>query len=61
MMFDVKLVPLSDKNADGRWAYVEAKAMWVGRVIGDDLVVDYKCAEPPYRCGGYPTPEFRIT
>ena len=61
MMFDVKLVPLNNKNADGRWTHVEASGMWFDRVIGDEFVVKFNSTQPFYQHGGYPTPEFRLS
>ena len=61
MMFDVKLVPVSEPNADGRWTHVEAKGMWHGRRIGNEFVVQFNTTQPFYQHGGYPTPEFTLS
>lgn len=58
--YEVKLVPLDDHNADGRWTTVVATTMKCGTVIGSEYVVSYHKEQPFYMHGGYMTPEFKL-
>lgn len=60
MIYEVKLVPLSIPNADGRWTHVEATHMNYDRVVGEEFVVQYRKVQPFYQGHGYPTPEFKL-
>lgn len=59
-IYEVRLVPLSDHNAEGRWTTVEAAGMDFGRVIGDEYVVFYGIEQPFYQHGGHSTPEVSL-
>jgi hypothetical protein len=59
-MFEVKLVPVRDPQAEGRWANVAADQMWLGRRVGAEFVVKFNVLQPFYQHGGYPTPEIAL-
>jgi hypothetical protein len=59
-MFEVKLVPTSDPQAEGRWTNVAADQMWNGRRVGAEFVVKFSATQPFYQHGGYPTPEITL-
>lgn len=53
--YEVKLVPLNDHNADGRWTTVYAPKLVFDTVIGSEYVVSHHREQPPYT-----KPEFTL-
>lgn len=60
IIYEVKLVPVDEPNADGRWTSVEATKLKRGQVIGSEFVVQYRPEQPFYMHGGPSIPEFRL-
>ena len=58
--YKVKLVPLNDHNAEGRWTTVEASTMKCGTEIGSEYVVSYHKEQPFYMNEFYTKPEFTL-
>ncbi len=56
--YELKLVPVSDPNADGRWTvYCLDREPHFGEVIGNEFVVCKFLEQPFYQHGGFSNPE----
>lgn len=60
MIYEVKLVPLSDPNAEGRWTHVDAGWMNYERIVGEEFIVQIGKVYPYSQEQAYPTPEFKL-
>lgn len=59
--YEVKLVPVSDHNADGRYTIIDfAEPPDFGQIVGLEYVVQFKPEQSFCQHGGYSTPELRV-
>lgn len=56
-IYEVKLVPKSEPNADGRWVIVESERLKFGQEVGDEFIVSFKREQPFYQWGGHSKPD----